>query len=48
MIHSTIRSLPYYTTDVSALERDLARSLRAAFVPKVSRRLPLHHLRGFA
>lgn len=42
-----IHPLPYYNTDVSQLERDLAASLRSEFVPKIARRLPGHHLRGF-
>lgn len=42
-----IRPLPYYNTNISELERDLASSLRMEFVPKVRRRLAGHHLRGF-
>lgn len=47
MITSGIRPLPYYSTNVTLAERDLAHSLRTDFIPKIARRLPGHHLRGF-
>jgi hypothetical protein len=46
-ISTRIRPLPYYNTPVSEPERELAARLRQEFVPKIARRLPGHHLRGF-
>lgn len=46
-LQSTIRPLPYYTTEVTPDERALASALRKDFVPLLTRRLPGHHLRGF-
>lgn len=45
-IRTTIRPLPYYTVSDSRTIQSLARSLRMEFVPKISRRLPMHHLSG--
>lgn len=47
MITSGIRPLPYYSSNVTLAERDLAHSLRTDFIPKIARRLPGHHLRSF-
>jgi len=43
----TVRPLPYYTVTGSIDHALLAQSLRMEFVPKIARRLPGHHLRGF-
>jgi hypothetical protein len=40
------KSLPYYTCDTARGERELAKALRAEFVPKLVHRLPGHHLVG--
>ena len=41
------RPLPYFNIGTTVFERNLAASLRKEFIPKVARRLPDHHLRGF-
>jgi hypothetical protein len=46
-IHPTVRPLPYYTVSGSIEYALLAKELRFEFKPKVSRRLPMHHLCGF-
>lgn len=42
-----IKSAPYYNVPVRQPERELAAALRREFVPKIARRLPGHHLKGF-
>lgn len=46
-ITKPIRPLPYWNCPTSLSERVLASALRRDFVGKVSRALPLHHLKGF-
>lgn len=42
------RPIPYFNTGSSHYERELAKSLRSLFIPKITKRLPGHHLRGFS
>jgi len=44
----TVRPLPYFTVHSSREENQFAASLGKEFVPKIARRLPRHHLRGFS
>lgn len=41
------KPLPYFNSASSYSESKLASSLRSVFVPKIRKRLPGHHLRGF-
>lgn len=41
------RPIPYFNTGSTRYEKELAAALRREFVPKISRRLPSHHLHGF-
>lgn len=42
------RPIPYFNTNSSHYERELAKTLRLLFIPKITKRLPGHHLRGFS
>lgn len=42
-----IKNVPHYNCKVTSQEKQLAAALRMEFVPKISRRLRGHHLRGF-
>lgn len=46
-IRATVRPLPYYSVTGSLDHTLLAKSLRREFIPKITRRLPGHHLCGF-
>lgn len=41
------KPLPYFNSASGYSDSKLASSLRAVFVPKIRKRLPGHHLRGF-
>jgi hypothetical protein len=44
---AAVKPLPYYQSEAMYNERVLAEALRREFVPKIARRLPGHHLKGF-